>query len=67
MDDYLDEEDLLDEDDAREKIGKMTEEDLYHYNINRLRTHDQASKQYSAITKGIDNIKNKNKIKINLT
>ena len=38
----------------------------YNYNINKIREHDQASKQVAAIKKGIENIKNKNKIKINL-
>ena len=45
----------------------MSEKELYDYDINKLRTHDQASKQYNAIMKGIDNIKNRNKVKINLT
>ena len=44
----------------------MTYEKLEAYNINKLRTHEQAKKQYEAIKKGIDNIKNKNKLKINL-
>jgi hypothetical protein len=47
--------------------NKMTHNQLEQYNINKLRTHEQANKQYEAIKKGIDNIKNKNKIKINLT
>ena len=46
--------------------NKMTYDQLEQYNINKLRTHEQANKQYEAIKKGIDNIKNKNKIKINL-
>jgi hypothetical protein len=47
--------------------NKMTDTELHQYNINRIRTNEQATKQYNAIKKGIDNIKNKNKIKINLT
>jgi len=45
----------------------MTDKELYDYNLNRIRTHDQANKQYQAISKGIENIKNRNKVKINLT
>ena len=45
----------------------MNDTELQAYDINRIRTNDQANKQYEAIKKGIDNIKNKNKIKINLT
>ena len=45
----------------------MTDKELYNYNLNRIRTHDQANKQYKAISKGIENIKNRNKVKINLT
>ena len=45
----------------------MSTKELYDYDINKLRTHDQASKQYKAIIKGIDNIKNRNQVKINLT
>ena len=48
-------------------LDNMTNNEINYYNINRLRKHDQASKQYKAIKKGIDNIKNKNKVKINLT
>ena len=47
--------------------NKMNDTELQAYDINRIRTNDQANKQYEAIKKGIDNIKNKNKIKINLT
>jgi hypothetical protein len=47
--------------------NKMNDNELQAYDINRLRTNDQATKQYEAIKKGIDNIKNRNKIKINLT
>jgi hypothetical protein len=47
--------------------NKMNDTELQHYDINRIRTNDQADKQYQAIKKGIDNIKNRNKIKINLT
>ena len=45
---------------------RQHEIDTYNYNINKIREHDQASKQVAAIKKGIENIKNKNKIKINL-
>jgi len=46
---------------------EMTEKELNDYNLNRLRTNDQASKQYTAIKQAINNIKNRDKIKINLT
>ena len=55
------------EDNIYDIQDKMTYDQLDKYNINKLRTHEQAIKQYDAIKKGIDNIKNKNKIKINLT
>ena len=45
---------------------QMTENEINEYNLNRIRIDDQAGKQYRAIKKGISNIKNKNKIKINL-
>ena len=45
---------------------QMTENEVNEYNLNRIRIDDQADKQYRAIKKGIGNIKNKNKIKINL-
>ena len=47
--------------------NKMNDTELQTYDINRIRTNEQANKQYQAIKKGIDNIKNRNKIKINLT
>ena len=47
--------------------NKMNDTELQEYDINRIRTNEQANKQYKAIKKGIDNIKNRNKIKINLT
>lgn len=47
--------------------NEMNDKELQAYDINRIRTNDQAKKQYEAIKKGIDNIKNRNKIKINLT
>lgn len=47
--------------------NNMTKYELQQYNINKIRTHDQANKQYKVIKKGIENLKNKNKIKINLT
>ena len=46
--------------------ASMTENEINEYNLNRIRIDDQAGKQYRAIKKGISNIKNKNKIKINL-
>ena len=54
------------EDNIYDIQDNMTYEQLNNYNINKLRTHDQANKQYEAIKKGIDNIKNKNKLKINI-
>jgi len=45
----------------------MTNKELYDYNLNRIRTHEESNKQYKAISKGIENIKNNNKVKINLT
>jgi hypothetical protein len=47
--------------------NEMNDKELQDYDINRIRTNEQATKQYKAIKKGIDNIKNRNKIKINLT
>ena len=50
-----------------EKLLKhMHEEEIYKYNINKIREHDQAKKQIEAIKKGIENIENKNKIVLNL-
>lgn len=46
--------------------SSMTENEINEYNLNRIRIDEHASKQYEAIKKGISNIKNKNKIKINL-
>lgn len=48
-------------------LNEMNDKEIYDYNLNRLRKHEQAFKQYNAIKKGIDNIKNRNKVKINLT
>jgi hypothetical protein len=45
----------------------LTDKELNNYNLNRLRTDDHATKQYDAITLAINNLKNKNKVKINLT
>jgi hypothetical protein len=45
----------------------LTDKELNNYNLNRLRTDDHATKQYEAITLAINNLKNKNKVKINLT
>ena len=44
----------------------ITDKEINDFNSYRLRTDSQARKQYDAITKGIDNIKNTNKFKINL-
>ena len=44
----------------------MFNKNINKYNINKLRQHDQADKQYSAIIKGIENIKNRDKIKLTL-
>ena len=50
-----------------EKLLKhMHDENVYKYNINKIREHDQAKKQINAIKKGIENIENKNKIVLNL-
>jgi hypothetical protein len=46
---------------------QMTEKELNNYNLNKLRTNDHATKQYEAIKQAINNIKNRNKVKINLT
>jgi hypothetical protein len=45
----------------------LTDTELNNYNLNRLRTDDHATKQYDAIKLAINNIKNRNKVKINLT
>jgi len=47
--------------------NNMTNKEIYNYNIDRLSSHEKSSKHYNAIIKGINNIKNQNKIKINLT
>ena len=44
----------------------MFSDKINSYNSNRLRTHENAQKQIKAIKKAQDNIKNRNKIKINL-
>lgn len=53
-----------------EKIKKLHDEqtnnEVYNTNIDRLYSHIVSKKKYDAIVKGIDNIKNKNKVKINL-
>lgn len=54
------------EDKIKQLHTRQHEIDVYNYNLNKIREHDQASKQVDAIKKGIENIKNKNKIKINL-
>ena len=45
----------------------MTDKELADYETYMYRTNDQAKKQFNAIKQGIDNIKNNNKVKINLT
>ena len=54
-----------------EKIKKLHDSqnanEIYNTNIDRLYSHNISKKKYDAIVKGIDNIKNRNKIKINLT
>ena len=45
----------------------MTDKELADYESYMYRTNDQAKKQFNAIKQGIDNIKNNNKVKINLT
>ena len=55
------------EDNIRLIQDKMTDKELNDYNLNRLRTDGDARKQYDTIKKAINNIKNKNNIKINLT
>ena len=44
----------------------MSDKEINDYNLHRIRTDDQARKQYDAIKQGIENIKNTNKLKINL-
>ena len=44
----------------------MYTDQINSYNSYRLRTHENAQKQIKAIKKAQDNIKNRNKIKINL-
>lgn len=45
----------------------MTDKELADYETYMYRTNDQAKKQFKAIKQGISNIKNNNKVKINLT
>ena len=47
-------------------LTHVHDEEIYSYNINKIREHDQAKKQIEAIKKGIENIENKNKIVLNL-
>jgi hypothetical protein len=44
----------------------MSDKEIHDYNLHRIRTDDQARKQVDAIKQGIENIKNTNKLKINL-
>jgi hypothetical protein len=55
------------EDKIKELYKKQTDHDIYNTNIDRISSHNVSSKKYNAIIKGIDNIKNRNKVKINLT
>jgi hypothetical protein len=55
------------EDNIRLIQDQMTEIELNSYNLNRIRTDDHAKKQHTAIKQAINNIKNRNKIKINLS
>ena len=55
------------EDKIRLIQDQMTEKELNDFNLNRLRTDDHAKKQHTAIKQAINNIKNRNKIKINLS
>jgi hypothetical protein len=55
------------EDNIRLIQDQMTEKELNDYNLNRLRTDDHGRKQHTAIKQAINNIKNRNKIKINLS
>jgi hypothetical protein len=48
-------------------INNMTEDQKDKYNSYIMRTHDQASKQYSAIKKAKENLDNAKKIKINVS
>jgi hypothetical protein len=48
-------------------INSMTENQLNKYNSHVIRTHDQASKQYSAIKKAKENLDNAKKLKINVS
>ena len=47
-------------------LDKQSNSEIYNTNIDRLYSHNISKKKYDAIVKGIDNIKNRNKIKINL-
>ena len=50
-----------------EKIHKNQNDiEIYNTNIDRLYSHTVSKNKYDAIVKGIDNIKNRNKVKINL-
>jgi len=51
----------------KELYRQQTNHDIYNTNIDRISSHNVSSKKYNAIIKGIDNIKNRNKVKINLT
>ena len=55
------------EDNIKSIQDQMTEKELSNYNLNKLRTNDHATKQYEAIKQAINNIKNRNKVKINLS
>lgn len=46
--------------------SELFENEANKNNAYKLRTDDQSRKQYNAILKGIDNIKNSNKLKLNI-
>ena len=48
-------------------INSMNEIQINNYNSYTIRKHDQASKQYKAINKAIENLDNAKKIKINVS
>lgn len=57
--------DLLTEIDTIQK--DIVNDDISMKNIYRLYTHEQAQKKLDVIDKAIENVKNRNKVKVNLT
>ncbi len=57
--------DLLTEIDTIQK--DIVNDDISMKNIYRLHTHNQAQKKIDVIDKAIENVKNRNKVKVNLT